>query len=209
MERDVSINPSFCRRFHYSRAALVDHCNLVIHGSTHSARHPNNPIYAGLAQNVAALGLTDPGSLLGNVALLFKLLLKDPLGTLYWMTLGKFNIIFMANSDVGYGVIFTSVVKNITLYIGLAGCVRAFFTREYRWPTIVFLIYLLSSFLFVPTQRYALQYLPFLAIFTGYTSPSVSSRNHVRRMLLRRRKQQVRKWPRWTDDRLKQRQSER
>ena len=127
-----------------------------------------NPIYAGLAQNVAALGLTDPGSLLGNVVLLFKLLLKDPLGTLYWMTLGKFNIIFMANSDVGYGVIFTSVVKNITLYIGLAGCVRAFFTREYRWPTIVFLIYLLSSFLFVPTQRYALQYLPFLAIFTGY-----------------------------------------
>ena len=44
-----------------------------------------NPLYAGLARDPEALGLENPGSLFGNVLLLFQLLFTRPLETLHWM----------------------------------------------------------------------------------------------------------------------------
>lgn len=127
-----------------------------------------NPIYAGLAPDVNALGLVDPGSMMGNLKLLIQLLIESPLQTIYWMLFGKFDIMFMQTPDVRYFEIFTELVRNITVYLGLFGMIKALFSPKMRWASIIFLIYLLSSFLFIPTERYSLQYLPFLAIFTGY-----------------------------------------
>jgi hypothetical protein len=127
-----------------------------------------NPIYAGLAPDVNALGLVDPGSMMGNLKLLFQLLVESPLQMIYWMFFGKFDIMFMHMPDVRYFKIFTELVRNITVYIGLFGMVRALLSPKMRWASIISIIYLLSSFLFIPTSRYSLQYLPILAVFTGY-----------------------------------------
>lgn len=123
-----------------------------------------NPIYAGLARDVKALGLEDPGSLLGNVKLLLGLLRDDFFGTVYWLTFGKFEIIFMSDIPKAVCRILTLFVRDITVYLGLCGGVRALFSKKGWGPSLVFWVYLASSFLFVPTGRYALQYLPLLAI---------------------------------------------
>lgn len=127
-----------------------------------------NPIYAGLAPNISALGLENPGSILGNIKLLFQLLFTRPFDTLYWMSVGKFKIIFMEPPQVAHLQTVTVLVKDFTLYAGLLGCARALFTKKYVWPAVIFLIYFLSSFMSVPTSRYAVQYFPLLAIFAGY-----------------------------------------
>lgn len=129
-----------------------------------------NPIYAGLAPDVAALGLTDPGSMIGNIKLLFKLLSDDFLGTVYWMTFGKFEIMFMNCTDVRVLEVLTAMLSQITVYVGLLGALLTLKLKKYRWTSIVFFVYFASSFMFVPTGRYGLQYLPFLAIFTGFVA---------------------------------------
>lgn len=126
-----------------------------------------NPIFAGLAPDVAALGLTDPGSMLGNVALFFRLLRQDPVSTLHWMTLGKFRIIFLEAPPYS-PVVLTTIIRDATVYLGLFGSLTALGSRENRWPALLFWIYLASSFLFVPTARYALQYFPLMAIFGAW-----------------------------------------
>lgn len=128
-----------------------------------------NPLYAGLAWDPEALGLEDPGSMLGNVALLFQLLFTRPLETLHWMIFEKFDIIFMRRVDyVVYLVTITTLVKDVTLYLGLLGAARGLFSKRLRWFTAAFGLYFLSIFLFVPTARYGLQYYPLLAVFAGY-----------------------------------------
>lgn len=126
-----------------------------------------NPIYAGLAKDVEEIGLKDPGTMLGNIKLLFTLLKEDFLGTINWMIFGKFNIMFMGKSSAPYFVIISTLIKNITVYVGLLGAVSSLFVKKTRWFAIVFIIFLLSSFMFIPTSRYSLQYMPFLAIFMG------------------------------------------
>jgi hypothetical protein len=126
-----------------------------------------NPIYAGLAPNVQALGLKDPGSFMGNIKLLFKLLWERPGGTLYWMTLGKFEIIFLRPIGVWIMKNLTTLATHITLYLGLLGAGIVLLLPKARWASVVFFVYLAASFAFVPSARYGLQYMPFLAIFTG------------------------------------------
>ena len=128
-----------------------------------------NPLYAGLARDPEALGLENPGSLFGNVLLLFQLLFTRPLETLHWMIFEKFDIIFMRRVDyVAYFVTITTLVKDVTLYLGLLGAVRGLFSKQMRWFTAAFALYFLAIFLFVPTARYGLQYYPLLAVFAGY-----------------------------------------
>ena len=71
-------------------------------------------------------------------------------------------------TDVWVLKIFTTLIKNITVFIGLLGAIRALLSKKYIWPAIIFFCYFLSAFAFVPTSRYALQYYPLLAIFAGY-----------------------------------------
>lgn len=144
--------------------------NLVTLGKFVPLATQTNPIYAGLAPDVAALGLSDPGSLLGNIKLLFRLLIEHPFQTIYWMTVGKFQIIFMDDLPLFVLQSVTAAVKDIALYVGLVGALCALLHKRYRWPTILFFVYFLSSFLFVPVARYALQYMPFLAIYAGYVA---------------------------------------
>ena len=127
-----------------------------------------NPIYAGLAQDVDALGLKDPGTFGGNLLLLFQLLREHFFSTVYWMTLGKFQVIFMGEVSDGRFVAFTTLVRDLTLYLGLLGGVRALFRKKSWGPALAFWVYLASSFLFVPTPRYALQYMPLLAVLAGW-----------------------------------------
>lgn len=125
-----------------------------------------NPIYAGLAPNPDAMGLTDPGSFAGNLKLLFRLILDDPVGTLYWMTFGKFYILFMEDVVMEPQII-VSFIRNIIVYPGFFGGLRSLFSKRYWGPSLVFWVYLAASFLFIPVYRYSLQYLPMLAIFAG------------------------------------------
>lgn len=127
-----------------------------------------NPIYAGLARDVQALGLKDPGSLWGNVKLLLGLLRDDFSGTIYWLTFGKFEIIFMDGLPACHPRILAVFMRNATVFLGLCGGVRAFFSKKGWGPALVFWVYFASSFLFVPTGRYALQYIPFLAILAAW-----------------------------------------
>lgn len=123
-----------------------------------------NPIYAGLAPDVEALGLKDPHTMLGNLALLLGLLREHFASTVYWMTLGKFQIIFMKDVQDCSFITFTTFIRNVTLYLGLFGALRALFSKKTWGPALVFWVYFASSFLFVPTARYALQYMPLLAV---------------------------------------------
>lgn len=141
--------------------------NLVTLGQFIPLATQTNPIYAGLAPNPDAMGLTDPGSFMGNLKLLFQLILEDPVGTLHWMTFGKFNIFFMEQVAMTPETIST-FVQSFTVWLGLFGALRTLFTRRYWGPALVFWVYLAASFLFIPVQRYTLQYLPLMAIFAGY-----------------------------------------
>lgn len=127
-----------------------------------------NPIYAGLAPDVNALGLEDPGTMLGNIKLLLELLITHPLQTIYWMTFGKFQIMFMSSLDVPYLHILSSIAAYSTVFLGLFGCFRALFSKRLFIPAVVFYIYFLCIFLFIPVSRYALSYWPLLAVGAGY-----------------------------------------
>ncbi|MGN0451506.1 MAG: glycosyltransferase [Acutalibacteraceae bacterium] len=127
-----------------------------------------NPIYAGLAPDVEALGLQDPGTLFGNVILLIKLLFTKPLSTIYWMTLGKFSKIFFDANDLPYLFELCNIVNNTTVVLGIFGFLRALFSKKHRCTAIIFFIYLLSILMFIPVSRYSLGYLPLLAVAAGY-----------------------------------------
>ena len=128
-----------------------------------------NPIYAGLAKDVIAIGLKDPGTMLGNLKLLLQLLISDFTGTVYWMTFGKFNIMFMSTIKTYIGLeILTNISAFLVIFPGLLGAFIALFDKSMRWASIVFWVFFASSFMFIPTSRYGMQYLFFLAIFTGY-----------------------------------------
>ncbi len=135
-----------------------------------------NPIYAGLAPNIEELGIKNPRTIFGNLALLFQLLLQDFKGIFYWLTLEKFRIIFMGDITLCSYPAITVLVRNVTLYLGLFGGLRVLFTRKGWGPALVFWIYFLSTFLFVPTSRYALQYMPLLAILAGWLLARLFSR---------------------------------
>lgn len=141
--------------------------NLVTLGQFIPLATQTNPIYAGLAPNPDAMGLTDPGSFVGNLKLLFQLIAEDPVGTLHWMTFGKFDIFFMQPVAMTPETIST-FMQGVTVWLGLFGALRTLFTRRYWGPTLVFWAYLAASFLFIPVSRYALQYFPFMAICAGY-----------------------------------------
>ena len=86
------------------------------------------------------------------------------------MIFEKFDIIFMRRVDyVAYFVTITTLVKDVTLYLGLLLYVYLLlFSKQLRWFTAAFALYFLAIFLFVPTARYGLQYYPLLAVFAGY-----------------------------------------
>lgn len=142
--------------------------NIVTLGEFVLLATQTNPVYAGLAPDVVALGLEDPGSLWGNGLLLIKLLIEQPIVTTYWMTLGKFSIIFLDGTVCPYYAELTKLMNYSSVCLGLCGCVRALFDSRLRVSVVIFLIYFLSIFLFIPVQRYALAYLPLLSIGAGY-----------------------------------------
>ncbi len=142
--------------------------NIVVMDELILLATQTNPIYAGLAPDITALGIEDPGSMSGNIKLLIQLLLEHPLKTIYWMTIGKFEIFFL---QPGYSTnlrAVTDMIVDIVVYFGFAGSIIMLWDKRKRWISIIFLTYLAGSFLFIPTQRYSLQYLPFLSIFACF-----------------------------------------
>ena len=151
--------------------------NGVVLGEFIPLATQTNPMYAGLAPDVLALGLTDPGSLMGNFKLLLDLLRQDFFGTIYWMTFGKFQIIFMSTQWANPQV-FADFLKDVAVYLGLFGGLRALFSKKYWGTALVFWVYLASSFLFIPVSRYSMQYLPLLGILAGYLLMEAFSHKH-------------------------------
>lgn len=149
--------------------------NAVVLGEFIPLATQTNPMYAGLAPDVTALGLHDPGSLMGNFKLLLELLRRDFFGTVYWMTFGKFQIIFMS-TQWAMPQVFADFIKDVAVYLGLFGGLRALFSRAHWGPALVFWVYLASSFLFIPVGRYSMQYLPLLGILAGYLLTEAFSR---------------------------------
>lgn len=123
-----------------------------------------NPFFAGLVPDTFLSMFQDPGSFSGNLRLFFYCLKADFTGTLRWMTLDKYRIFFHSNIYYYHFPHLSVFVKEITLVSGFVGGLVALFSRKLRPFALVFWIYLLISFLFVPTERYALQYYPWLAV---------------------------------------------
>lgn len=142
--------------------------NMVTMGRFILFATQSNPIYAGLAPNIASMGIPDPGGIVGNLLLLLKLFLKDPWGIGYWMTLGKYDIMFRGIIDLPKLEELSYLMRDAAVYLGLGGSLFALWDKKLRWPTAVFWIFFLASFAFVPTVRYSLQYLPLLAILAGW-----------------------------------------
>ena len=126
-----------------------------------------NPVYAGIAADPVALGLSDPGSYLGNFRLLLGLLIQDPMGTLRWLSFEKFRIIFLSDVVMPKQII-SEIVRNLTVNVGLCGAALGFAARRTRLATLPFWVYFLCIFFSVPSFRYAYQYLPILAIFAAW-----------------------------------------
>ena len=124
--------------------------------------------FAGLAEDIYSLGYSQPNGIVGNIAVFFDLLGKDPVGTLSWATLGKFKVIFL---DYGNSIneLFSEFVSCITVFCGLPICIKGLFCKENRWAFITFFIYLLTVFFGVPSQRYGLQFMFFLSACAAYT----------------------------------------
>lgn len=126
-----------------------------------------NPFFAGLAPDVEAAGLQDPGTYLGNFRLLFHLLTTNPRATLSWMTFGKFRILFMSDDLVPMQTL-SEITRNFAVYLGLPGAVLAFLSPRTRLRSLPFWIYFICIFFSVPTSRYCFQYLLLLSIFAGW-----------------------------------------
>lgn len=127
-----------------------------------------NPIFSGLAPDVIERGLEDPKTMMGNILLLLRLLKEDFFAIVYWLTFEKFEIIFMAEVSTSSFSAFATLARNVTLYLGLFGSLRVLFSKKGWGVALVFWVYFASSFIFVPTPRYSLQYMPFLAIFAAW-----------------------------------------
>lgn len=142
--------------------------NYVVLGKVVLFATQTNPMFAGLMPDISVLGIKNPGSIMGNLKLLFRLLREDFFGTVYWMTFGKFRIIFMGNMENAQPQILSIVSRDVTVYLGLFGGIRALLSKKGWGPALAFWVYFASTFMFVPTERYSLQYIPLLAIFAGY-----------------------------------------
>lgn len=127
-----------------------------------------NPIFSGIAENMWQYGVDDPHSLRGNLALLLEFIRKWPGMTLRWLTFGKFQIIFMNIFQPYRGPIITAFFQHLAVYTGLCGGLCALASRRLRGPAIAFWVYFAASFLFVPEPRFAMQYIPLLAILSGW-----------------------------------------
>lgn len=127
----------------------------------------SNPLFAGIAENTEALG-SDPG-FLGCIKLLFVQLWEHPLSTLRWMLIKKFYIIFNGSvtEQIPLGML-SCMIKNFTVMMGFSGTFLMLLNRRLRWPAIALLFYVALSFVFVPTARYAVQYIILLSISAGY-----------------------------------------
>ena len=131
-----------------------------------------NPFYAGVIRDYSTL--PQSGS---EVADGFRLLLSElrhrPFETLEWFTIGKLEVLFL-NPDyilpAGYSY-FKGIVGPMHMYIvalGSLGLAGGLIAGKLRMISIYVLLYIMLSLLFIPTGRFGLQYMPFLAIFTAY-----------------------------------------
>lgn len=127
-----------------------------------------NPFFAGIAEDPYGMGHDDPKTIFGNLRLLWAFLCTRPVETLRWMTFEKFNIIFSNAFGSYHAQAINAFVQKLTVYVGLCGSLCALFRKRLRPATSIFWIYFVSTFLFVPDARYALQYTPLLAIAAGY-----------------------------------------
>ena len=119
--------------------------------------------FAGLAEDIYSLGYSQPNGFSGNIAVLFDLLQKNPVGTLSWATFGKFKAVFLDyGSSINEAV--SEFVSCVTLFCGLPVFIKGLISKAHRWTFITFFVYLFTVFLGVPSQRYGLQFMFFFSV---------------------------------------------
>ena len=121
-------------------------------------------VFAGLAENME--GYAIPASLGGYGEILRDLLRKDAAGTLRYLTIGKFSILFWEHPD-NLNARLTAYSTAFLACVGLPICIGGLFSKKRRAGSAAFLLYLLVVLCGVPDQRYGLQFLFYLAVCTA------------------------------------------
>lgn len=130
-----------------------------------------NAFFWGFCKDPTALGLQDPGTIVGNLKLIASFFKEDPVGMLQYMTVEKFRAIFLNYEEITVNLVrFASLDYLIRIFFvgfGFVGVMFGLFTKKYRKVSVTILIFLFSTFLVIPTVRYGFPFYPFLGMFTG------------------------------------------
>ena len=133
-----------------------------------------NPFYAGVVRDYKNLPASS-SEFSDGLRLLWRELTTHPLTTIKWYTIGKLDILFSKPAySLPSGVSYlTSLVNPIHVFLvslGALGTVAGLLNRRTRMVAVYLFVYIALSLLFIPTSRFGLQYMPFLAVFAGWAS---------------------------------------
>lgn len=136
------------------RNALILHAWIPFCSQSHI-------VYMGFARDMIAYPM--PSGIRGHFNLFKELMQNDLWGTLSWMTIGKFNILFMQFGNSLNSRLYAVNTWAVVL-LGMPVVVRGLFTKKWRIGSICFLVYLFVILCGVPDQRYGLQFLYYLSV---------------------------------------------
>jgi hypothetical protein len=131
-----------------------------------------NPFYAGVVRDLSTLPPSD-NEFMDGIRLFFTELFNRPLQTIKWFTIGKLEILFIHPDywlPPGYTYL-TGILRPLHMYIvalGSIGLLGGLFNKNLRMVSIYAVPYIMLSLLFIPVPRFALQYMPLLAIFAAF-----------------------------------------
>lgn len=127
-----------------------------------------NAFFYGFCEDPLKYNLQDPGTIWGNLKYIWMFFKDDPLGMLYYMSLGKFKGIFLTDDVIVRPALYAAnhILNSFTVALGFTGLIVSMIaTRKYRRIAITILYFVLMTFLVIPVARYGVQFAPFLAVF--------------------------------------------
>jgi 4-amino-4-deoxy-L-arabinose transferase-like glycosyltransferase len=129
--------------------------------------------YYGIVRDFSLLPVSD-APIADGVRLFLLEFSSRPLETFSWFTLGKLYILLVHPSFfLPFGFTFlSSMAMPMHMYIvtlGSIGLLGGLMSERLRPMSLFVIFYIMLSLFFIPTPRYGLQYVPFLAIFSVYT----------------------------------------
>ena len=153
--------------------------NLVVLGEFIPFATQSNAVYQGLARNMASSELPELESRVEYFSVFIGLLKANPKETITWMTIGKFYELFIQEEGTSLFDLLGATVTAATVLIGNVGIIRGLAEKKLRVYTIALLVYVALTFLVGPVRRYALPFLPFFAIASGWVIISAVKYNRA------------------------------